>query len=162
MQVASVGGFIGFCSELISAGRLSWRPRHSSGPDHLQNDLVFLVLVPFHGRWPLLILRWPLFGTNSRLGRFTVITLEDIYGRAMTASKDVGSRYREYATACIETARDLEPARKLTILEMARIWLKLAEQAVLAPFHPDWSLLNFSGGPLWIAGKTIGTGFEGA
>jgi hypothetical protein len=47
----------------------------------------------------------------------------------MKASEDLGSRYREYAVACIEVARDLEPARKLTILEMARIWLKLAEQA---------------------------------
>jgi hypothetical protein len=36
--------------------------------------------------------------------------------------------YRLYATNCIEVARDLEPARKLALLNMAQAWLNLADQ----------------------------------
>jgi hypothetical protein len=36
--------------------------------------------------------------------------------------------YRLYAANCIEVARDLEPARKLALLNMAQAWLNLADQ----------------------------------
>ena len=36
--------------------------------------------------------------------------------------------YRLHAASCIEIARDLEPARKLALLNIAQAWLNLAEQ----------------------------------
>jgi SOS response associated peptidase (SRAP) len=72
-----------------------------------------------HDRMPLILAPGRLRGCAVEVGT----------AAGTSCQQALGSRYRESATACIEMARDLEPARKLTILEMARIWLKLAEQA---------------------------------
>jgi len=36
--------------------------------------------------------------------------------------------YRLHAASCIEIARNLEPERKLALLNIAQAWLNLAEQ----------------------------------
>jgi hypothetical protein len=43
------------------------------------------------------------------------------------------SRYRAYATQCVQLAADTtDEKRKLLLLEMARHWLELAEEAAAA------------------------------
>jgi hypothetical protein len=44
------------------------------------------------------------------------------------------SRYRAYATQCVQLAADTtDEKRKLLLLEMARHWLELAEEAAATP-----------------------------
>ena len=44
------------------------------------------------------------------------------------------SRYRAYATQCVQLAADTtDEKRKLLLLEMAQHWLELAEEAAATP-----------------------------
>ena len=38
-------------------------------------------------------------------------------------------QYRARAQQCIEIAQDMDPPRRLILLEMARVWMRLAQQA---------------------------------
>jgi hypothetical protein len=48
-------------------------------------------------------------------------------GMSLSPTELIAS-YRLHAAQCIEIARDLEPDRKLALLNIAQAWLNLAEQ----------------------------------
>jgi hypothetical protein len=58
------------------------------------------------------------------------------------------SRYRVYATQCVQLATDTtDEKRKLLLLEMARHWLELAEEAAAnqkSVTSDQWSDANIS------------------
>ena len=46
------------------------------------------------------------------------------------APTDLAAHYREYAVKCVAVAQSLEgAAEKLTLLDMAKAWMTLAEQS---------------------------------
>ena len=49
-------------------------------------------------------------------------------GGVSVSPSELIASYRLHAANCIEIARDLEPDRKLALLNIARAWLNLAEQ----------------------------------
>jgi len=58
----------------------------------------------------------------------------------MSASpSELIASYRLHAANCIEIARDLEPDRKLALLNIAQAWLNLAEQ-IAKISTPSWSM----------------------
>jgi hypothetical protein len=70
---------------------------------------------------------WPL-GNDSLRSAFW-LDMVSLKARGMGMS-DLAARYREHAADCVKIAPGCsDPANKLSLLEMARSWLRLADHA---------------------------------
>jgi hypothetical protein len=72
---------------------------------------------------------WPL-GNDSLRSAFR-LDMVSLKARGMGMSPtDLAARYREHAADCVKIAPGCsDPANKLSLLEMARSWLRLADHA---------------------------------
>jgi hypothetical protein len=69
---------------------------------------------------------------RERFAAFCVATQHGnkAYARMGMSPNDLAARYRDHAADCVKIAHSSsDPANKLSLLDMARSWLRLADQA---------------------------------